>query len=349
MILRAGRALPRLSSSYMHASSNASARLPSTLRSVHSKSLAQWIASLKEAKYEDTFHTERLSDLFATLSTRDGTRKPYEAPQAGEPLPHGHHLTFFYPRSAEANLRPDGTDGSFCPPPPFVRRMWAGGSMSWDNAHPLRVGDSASAVAVVDEDGVQLKGISVDDLKKTQDRESQDSKGDAPVSKSSMIFVNQHIAYTGAGQKAPSVVERRSHVFLPGAAPRGGAPRPVDNLPVPEFSLEYLPTATTLFRFSALTFNAHQIHLDKEYANHEGYEERLVHGPLTALMLLETMAYNFPAARPSYFEYRARNPLVVGRACTINGAWHDKRTALLWCVNEDGVVGMTGTVVVEEQ
>ena len=77
--------------------------------------------------------------------------------------------------------------------------------------------------------------------------------------------------------------------------------------------------------------------------------ERLVHGPLTALMLLETMAYNFPPARPVYFEYRARNPLVVGKACTINGAWHDKRTALLWCVNEDGVVGMTGSVVVEEQ
>ena len=140
----------------------------------------------------------------------------------------------------------------------------------------------------------------------------------------------------------------------------------VDNLPNPQFSLEYLPTATTLFRFSALTFNAHRIHLDKEYAHEEGYSgkpysttesalysskttERLVHGPLTALMLLETVAYNFPSARPLYFEYRARNPLVVGKACTINGAWHDKRTALLWCVNEDGVVGMTGSVVVEEQ
>ncbi|KAL1701401.1 hypothetical protein EV121DRAFT_212223 [Schizophyllum commune] len=306
--------------------SRCAACLPSSRR-LHTETLAQWIDSPKEANYKDTLHTERLADLFATLSTRDGTRKPYEVPRAAEPLPYGHHLTFFYPRSAEPNLRPDGTDGSFCPPAPFIRRMWAGGSMSWDNAHPLRVGDSVNAVATVDEEGVQLKN----------------------VTKSSMVFVNQHIAYTAEGQRAPSLVERRSHVFLPGAAPRGGAPKPVDNLPNPQFSLEYLPTATTLFRFSALTFNAHRIHLDKEYAHEEGYSERLVHGPLTALMLLETMAYNFPSARPVYFEYRARNPLVVGKACTINGAWHDKRTALLWCVNEDGVVGMTGSVVVEEQ
>ncbi|KAL1733175.1 hypothetical protein EV714DRAFT_235095 [Schizophyllum commune] len=330
----------RLSASRVSASCCA-ARLPSTRR-LHSQTLAQWIDSPKEANYKDTLHTERLADLFATLSTRDGTRKPYEVPRAGEPLPYGHHLTFFYPRSAEPNLRPDGTDGSFCPPAPFIRRMWAGGSMSWDNAHPLRVGDSVNAVASVDEEGVQIKNVG----NKTSEAEETSKKGDEPdieVNKSSMVFVNQHIAYTAEGHRAPSLVEHRSHVFLPGAAPR------VDNLPNPQFSLEYLPTATTLFRFSALTFNAHRIHLDKEYAHEEGYSERLVHGPLTALMLLETMAYNFPSARPVYFEYRARNPLVVGKACTINGAWHDKRTALLWCVNEDGVVGMTGSVVVEEQ
>ncbi|KAL1761767.1 hypothetical protein FB107DRAFT_200460 [Schizophyllum commune] len=307
--------------------SRCAACLPSSRR-LHTETLAQWIDSPKEANYKDTLHTERLADLFATLSTRDGTRKPFEVPRADEPLPYGHHLTFFYPRSAEPNLRPDGTDGSFCPPAPFIRRMWAGGNMSWDNTHPLRVGDSVIAVATTS---------------KERDEPAIE------VTKSSMVFVNQHIAYTAEGHRAPSIVERRSHVFLPGAAPRGGAPKPVNNLPNPQFSLEYLPTATTLFRFSALTFNAHRIHLDKEYAHEEGYSERLVHGPLTALMLLETMAYNYPSARPVYFEYRARNPLVVGKACTIHGAWHDKRTALLWCVNEDGVVGMTGSVVVEEQ
>lgn len=44
------------------------------------------------------------------------------------------------------------------------------------------------------------------------------------------------------------------------------------DLPRPDFTFEYFPTATTLFRFSALTFNGHYIHLDKEYAQKsEGY------------------------------------------------------------------------------
>ena len=46
----------------------------------------------------------------------------------------------------------------------------------------------------------------------------------------------------------------------------------VDGLPRPDFTFEFLPTPTTLFRFSALTFNAHFIHLDKQYAvEMEGY------------------------------------------------------------------------------
>lgn len=46
----------------------------------------------------------------------------------------------------------------------------------------------------------------------------------------------------------------------------------VKGLPRPDFTFEYLPTPTTLFRFSALTFNGHYIHLDKEYARKsEGY------------------------------------------------------------------------------
>ena len=43
-------------------------------------------------------------------------------------------------------------------------------------------------------------------------------------------------------------------------------PTPVKDLPKPDFSFTYTPTDTMLFRFSALTFNAHRIHLDKEYS-----------------------------------------------------------------------------------
>jgi len=101
----------------------------------------------------------------------------------------------------------------------------------------------------------------------------------------------------------------------------------------------------TLFRFSALMFNAHSIHLDLLFTQEkEGYPERLVHGPLTAMMLLETAIFHNPGLQLKSFEYRARNPIIVNRTSTIHGVWNDNTSVKLWCVDDDGVVGMTGTV-----
>ena len=45
---------------------------------------------------------------------------------------------------------------------------------------------------------------------------------------------------------------------------------------------------TLLFRFSAVTANAHRIHYDQPYATGiEGYPDLVVHGPLTAILLAE--------------------------------------------------------------
>ncbi len=55
-----------------------------------------------------------------------------------------------------------------------------------------------------------------------------------------------------------------------------------------------LPDPTLLFRFSALTYNAHRIHYDRQYATEvEGYSGLVVHGPLQAILLAE-----LPAPRP---------------------------------------------------
>jgi len=46
-------------------------------------------------------------------------------------------------------------------------------------------------------------------------------------------------------------------------------------------------TPVTLFRYSALTYNAHRVHYDIEYARQEGYEGLLVQGPLQVTFILE--------------------------------------------------------------
>ncbi|KAF7440537.1 hypothetical protein PC9H_000883 [Pleurotus ostreatus] len=291
--------------------------------------LDEWIASPKQLVMRDTFHRERVSDLYITLPTRDGTRRQWTEPKDGAPLGYGHHLAFFHPRNAEANLRKDGTDAEFCPPEPFTRRMWAGGKISWNTEKPLLIGRAATATSTIG--SIEKKGF---------------EKG------SPMLFVTQRIAVRMDEETENSVEEERVHVYLPIAtgSRTGGAhtPRKVKDAPVSphDFSFSYTPTPTTLFRFSALTFNGHHIHLDKEYArSEEGYPERLVHGPLTALMLLESLGFSGEKdAQLRSLAYRAQNPLFVNSELTLAGSWENAKTAKVWCVNQDGVVGMTGTV-----
>ncbi|KAH8107132.1 hypothetical protein BXZ70DRAFT_1004008 [Cristinia sonorae] len=296
---------------------NHSTLSPSTLAS-----LDAWIASDKKLVTHDTIRVEHLSDLYITLPTRDGSmHAPYATPKVSEPLGFGHHLVFFHPRNPERILRSDGTDADFCPPEPFTRRMWAGGKIKWHK--PLLVGSSATAISAIR--SVVKKGIDTDVPK---------------------VFVQQNIQYSDVDGTI-CIEEERSHVYL--SSPRNSRQiRDVPNQPVPDFSLQFRPTPTTLFRFSALTFNGHYIHLDKEYAQKsEGYPERLVHGPLTALMFLESVVSHVKGCKLHSFEYRAQNPLVVNRSIQICGAWEDGRTVELWAKDEKGVVGMTGKVVVE--
>jgi hydroxyacyl-ACP dehydratase HTD2-like protein with hotdog domain len=65
-------------------------------------------------------------------------------------------------------------------------------------------------------------------------------------------------------------------------------------------------------------------------------------------MLLENITYHQPHVKIRKFEYRARNPLVVGRPLSTHAHQKDEATFRVWCEDElDGFVGMTGEVVVE--
>ncbi|KAJ7777414.1 hypothetical protein B0H16DRAFT_1879473 [Mycena metata] len=294
---------------------------PKPLPETTSEILAAWINTPKYQTLTDTLSADRLSDLYITLPTRDGSKKPYEPPpKLSEPLPYGSHFVFFHPRNPDRVLRHDGADGEFCPPPPYSRRMWAGGSITWDNDNPLLVGKNAVSSATVP------------------------SVEEKVYQSTTLVYVTQNIEITMEGKTRPSVVEQRSHAYSAAHTEAGRLPREFRGLPTTfDFTFKFTPTPTMLFRFSALTFNAHQIHLDGNYARlKEGYKERLVHGPLTALMMLEAVRLERPDARFTSFNYRARNPLVVNRAISINGVWQDENTVELWCVDRAGVVGMTG-------
>jgi 3-methylfumaryl-CoA hydratase len=100
-----------------------------------------------------------------------------------------------------------------------------------------------------------------------------------------------------------------------------------------------------LFRYSALTFNAHRIHYDLPYAREaEGYPALVMNGGLTALMLVETARPHLRGPIASYTA-RAMRPLFVPQPTTLNGRLTEDG-ASLWAAGPDGAVAYRVDVTV---
>lgn len=73
------------------------------------------------------------------------------------------------------------------------------------------------------------------------------------------------------------------------------------------------PTEPLLFRYSALTFNSHRIHYDVPYAaQEEGYRGLVVHGPLTATLLLDLARREMGGNILKSFAFRGLSPAICG-------------------------------------
>ena len=114
------------------------------------------------------------------------------------------------------------------------------------------------------------------------------------------------------------------------------------------------PTPSLLFRYSALTFNAHAIHLDPQYCREvEGHRERLVHGPLSfSLLLMNLNAHlaesgakiNGSPERLVSVEYRNLAPLVVSEPITLCARKADEGKWESWAQTPEGGIAVKGTV-----
>lgn len=106
-----------------------------------------------------------------------------------------------------------------------------------------------------------------------------------------------------------------------------------------------------LFRFSALTFNAHLIHLDPEYArNVEGHRNLLVHGPLSLTLMLQVMKNHLDVHTkgeqvPESIEYRNLAPLYCDEEMRICGM--EKKTLENGSIYDVWIEGPTGGVAVK--
>lgn len=239
------------------------------------------------------------------------------------PLPDLSHWLFFPPAAHLAELgtdghpRPGAKPGGFLPDTGLPRRMWAGSRLVF--VKPLF-------------DGMRVERRSA--LKSVTPKEGKSGR---------LCFVTVEHLVTADGEiclrEEQDIVYREAAKTTPQAAPK--------RLEAPAkaaFSETILPDPVMLFRYSALTFNAHRIHYDRDYATTvEGHRGLVVHGPLLATLLFDLFERKSGGRRAAFYSFKAVSPLYDGEPFRICGRIDDD-TATLWAEAGDGALAMQAEV-----
>ena len=239
---------------------------------------SQWVGG-KEVTFDDI--QPAIAQAAAAMFDEDS-----RSLRAGAALPHLWHWFYFLAKAPQSSLGDDGhprrdSDG-FMPPIPYPRRMFAGARLQLHR--PLVIGQTARREAVI-RHIVKKPGRSGD-----------------------LAFVT--VGYC-IFQGNTLCIEEEQDIVYRQPGPPMSAPEPVELAAPPKaaWSRTVMPDTRFLFRFSSLTYNAHRIHYDRPYAmDEEGYPGLVVHGPLTAMLLLRLVSENTRQAIAS-FSFRGQSPL----------------------------------------
>jgi 3-methylfumaryl-CoA hydratase len=267
---------------------------------------ADWVG--REQVQRDVLTPALLARFRATFDS-DGT---------GDIAPLGIHWCLCTPDAATAELDTDGHPkrGGFLPPIPLPRRMWASSNVTFHA--PIHGGAAIERRSIIA--GIEEKTGGSGALVFVQIDHDTTSDGVLAVSE------RQTIVYREASTTTP--------------APLGsGTPRLSDYA----WHRALTPGAPLLFRYSALTFNSHRIHYDLPYATgEEGYLGLVVHGPLTASLLLDLAARELGANRLASFSFRGVSPAIANEPLHLVGNI-DGLALRLAALGSDGREVMTAT------
>lgn len=254
--------------------------------------------------------TQERSDQFsAPLVRRIAATFEVPAPAEGEELPWLWHWCFFDDCAQQSGLGPDGhpTLGTFMPPAHGRNRMWAGSRVNFLN--PLHVGASARRLTTI---------------KHIEEKHGRTG---------SLLFVTlAHEVWEG---ELLCLREEQDIVYREPSLPKTTAGDPVIET---QWGESVVPDALLLFRYSALSFNAHRIHYDWPYVTEtEGYPGLVVQGPLTATMNLAAFVRANPLARMKHFSFRGVRPLIAQAPIHFGGRHIQHGTAELWASDANGI------------
>jgi len=270
--------------------------------------LQEWIGREETAEDEVPLKTAR---QMAALLNLDA-----QAYKRGGAIPAQWYVMLFTPTTPQTGLGPDGhaAKGQFLPPVTLPRRMFAG-RRTWFH-QPLVIGEEVRRVSRI---------LSI--TPKTG------RSGE-------MVFVTvRHEISAGTGL---AVVEEQDIVYRQEVAPgakaeaKPAAPASAAAEEKPDWTGSFEPSTTTLFRYSAITFNGHRIHYDLPYTQGtEGYPNLVVNGGLTTLMLWNFVAGKTGRALKSS-DSRNLKPLFVDQAIALNARATGPNEISAWAVNAKG-------------
>ncbi|HTW35352.1 MAG TPA: MaoC family dehydratase N-terminal domain-containing protein [Rhizomicrobium sp.] len=241
--------------------------------------LRGWIGGTEAA--DDIAAAAPLAGLAALLDHDTPPWPKDEVPPLG-------HWLYFLPRARQSEIDVDGHPrrGGFLPPIDLPRRMFAGATITFHA--PIAIGAKIERVSTI-LDVTEKRGAS-GRLVFVKLRHEISANGTLALSE------EQDIVYREAAIPAKAGTQEKE------ASPQ--SPRPAEQ------TRRIVPDATQLFRFSALTFNAHRIHYDRDYArNVEFYPALVVQGPYIATLLMDHLLRHDPAMRLHAFRFRAKSPL----------------------------------------
>ena len=205
--------------------------------------------------------------------------------------------------------------GRFLPPISLPRRMWAGGELLFEA--PYASGDSIRRTS-------RLAAI-----------EWKEGRSGP------LCFVAiEHTIQTARGV---AVRERQNIVYRGEQGPSITAPTLKGHEIKADINVAVTCDPVLLFRYSALTFNAHRIHYDRAYAvNEEHYPGLVVHGPLQAGFLVELAAEMAGRQSLRRFTFRGVRPLFEGGTFALKGRCTDDG-AEVWVEDAGGEMTMRGS------
>lgn len=247
--------------------------------------LRQWIG--KTQTLDDTLHAGPSNLMEMTLDRPAALKK-------GDVLPPLWHWLYFLQSAPLSALGRDGhpAKGGFLPPVGLPRRMWAGGRFGFTD--DLHIGDHVT------------KRSTIKDVAVKTGRSGP------------LCFVT--VRHEVGVHNQPAAFWEEHDIVYREDPTQGAAPRQTAQIGGDWHHTETItPSEVMLFRYSALTFNGHRIHYDREYARTvEGHAGLVVHGPLIATLLMALAQRIKEGTRPNAFEFRAASPLFDAAPFTLH-------------------------------